>query len=565
MKRDQMYARLLAFLIVAVGLLNIYSALAPALPERLKLLREIMPLVMVHGSRHLVILVGLLLILIARAIMRRKKLAWWVTFLLILASAVLHLLKGLDFEEAAFACLIVVLMIRLYPLFQAGVDRPNFRNALSILLGILFLNIAYGVLGFYILDRQFNIISSWAGYLGQTLQVMFGTGIPEYKMTWHISWFLNSLWLTWEIGLIGAVIMLIRPIYYQRDIWPHEQEKARLLAKKYGRSSLVYFTLWKDKSYFFNQQQNAYISFVQIQDAVVALGDPIGEEAALSTIVEEFLAFCYRNGWHPSFYQVLPDNLALYHRVGLQSLHIGDEAIVDLNEFSLNGKKFKHLRNTFNRLQREGYRAVWYTAPLPDELIPKLKAVSDDWLAYQGGDEKAFSLGWFDAQALRENRVLTIEDEQHQIYAFTNFVPMYTLSQESPDMMRYCRNAPPGTMDFLFLESMLYFKEHGIEGFNLGLAPLSHVGEEDFSTATEKAVHFLWENFYNFKGLYAFKTKFSPRWEPRFLIYPDLVTLPLVVMAIVRAGNPAGVAKFWRWMEIRLRKHLKNTVNSPLA
>ena len=235
---------------------------------------------------------------------------------------------------------------------------------------------------------------------------------------------------------------------------------------------------------------------------------------------------------------------------------------MDLQGFEMAGRRWKHIRNSLSRITRKGFRAVWRRPPLDGSLMRMLKQVSDDWLYFQGGDEKAFSLGWFDTEKLKDNPVITVEDEAGTIYAFANFVPMYTLSQASPDMMRFSRRAPGGIMDFLFIQSILYFKEKGMAGFNMGLAPLAHAGKEESSSIAERAVRYLYDNLYNFKGLHEFKAKYSPCWEPRFLIYPHLAVLPKVVLAVVRAGNPTGLKKFWRWWFVRA-KH--RDADSPAA
>lgn len=554
---------LLSVLVFTIGVINLVSAISPALPERISILREVLPLLLIHGSRHIVVLVGFLLILLARGILRRKKMAWNLAFILVLLSIVLHVMKGLDMEEATLAFLVIYVMILLRPRFKAGSDIPTIKNAF-ILLGIVVLaNLLYGMGGFLYLGIREGIHLSLAAAFRETWQVMFSITSADSPFVHHMRFFQTSLWFTWEAGLIIFIIMLFQPVVYRHTGWLHGYLRARDLAEAYGRSSLVYFTLWQDKSYFFNESQTVYIAYAQISDVAVALGDPVGPDALIESTIKEFLNFCYINSWYPAFYQVLPDHLSIYRKLGLHTLHIGDEAIVDLQSFTMDGKKFKHLRNNSHRFAREGYCTVWYAPPLSDNLLISLQKVSDNWLVHQGGDEKAFSLGWFDANMIMQTSVLTVEDESGQVLAFANFVPMYQLDQASPDLMRYTQEAPAGIMDYLFVESMLHFKNQGLGGYNLGLAPLAHVGEEENSSVTEKAINLFYNNFYNFKGLHNFKLKFNPRWEPRFLIYPNLAALPKINLAIVKADNPGGLAKFWRWALIRFRIKIARRSASP--
>lgn len=556
-KRRQWDEIVLSGLVFLIGIINVISAASPALPERIRILHQILPKVLIHGSRHVVVLAGFLLILIARGIRRRKKAAWNVGFVLILLSIILHLTKGLDLEEAMIALLVIYVMLLLRPRFKAGSDIPTIKNAFVMLGSVVVFNLLYGIGGFLYLGARKGIPLSIVTAFRETWLVMLSSSNPTLIPVNHYAhFFKTSLWVTWESGLLLFVVMILRPVIYRRTTWQHDHMRAQELADRHGHSSLVYFTLWDDKYYFFNESQTAYIAYAQIDDVAVALGDPVGPADLIKPIIQEFVNFSYINGWYPAFYQVLPDHLAIYRKRGLQSLHIGDEAIVNLQEFSLEGKKFKHLRNNSSRFTREGFHTVWYHPPQSDSLLIKLRKISDDWLVHQGGDEKAFSLGWFDPDMIKHSSVLTVEDQSENIYAFANYVPMYQLAQASPDLMRYTQDSPPGIMDYLFLESMLHFKEQGVAGFNLGLAPLAHVGEKESSSVTEKAIKLLYNNFYNFKGLYNFKVKYGPRWEPRFLIYPNLAALPRINLAIVKADNPGGLSKFWRWTMIRMQRKI---------
>lgn len=127
-----------------------------------------------------------------------------------------------------------------------------------------------------------------------------------------------------------------------------------------------------------------------------------------------------------------------------------------------------------------------------------------------------------------------------QISAFANVVPEYHFNEITIDMMRRRTEVEAGTIDFLFISMFQHFKERGYNSFNLGLAALSGVGEKPESPRLEKALRYLYEHlnkFYNFKGLHAFKEKFQPQWEPRYLVYPSRRALPDIVVALIRADS----------------------------
>jgi phosphatidylglycerol lysyltransferase len=111
------------------------------------------------------------------------------------------------------------------------------------------------------------------------------------------------------------------------------------------------------------------IAYVAKGRGAIALGDPIGAPEDCPEAIRGFQEFCDRNDWHPAFYQTLPDNLEVYQSLGFQILQIGEEAIVDLKNFMLQGKANQKLRNYFNRLNKEGYRVEFYDPPIPDKLL----------------------------------------------------------------------------------------------------------------------------------------------------------------------------------------------------
>lgn len=488
-----------------------------------------------------------MLFLIARGIFKQQLTAWWVTFILILSSSALHIFKGLDFDEAAVSVLIVGLMLVFYPRFRARSDIPTVLNAFRMLGLVVAINIIYGVTGFYFLQHKLGFSGQHFFYLRETLAVMFGNAaLPFLHLHHQARLFLDSLWMMWEIGLFIFVIMLLKPVIYRHSTWHSDHQKAGKIAESFGRSALVYFTLWEDKLYFFNRSKTAYIAFAQAGDVVVALGDPVGPAEDIKNCIAEFIEFCTLNSWQYAFYQVRPDHLDSYKQLGLSYLDIGDEAIVNLPEFDMVGSKFKYLRYIQRHFTREGYKSVWHEPPLDDNLLAKLKQISDEWLACKGGEETAFSLGWFDMKMIRQNQVVTIENNEGDILAFANFIPMYCLPYATIDMMRHSRQVPGGIMDFLFVESMLHFRDQGKQGFSMGLAPLSHAGQEEFSNVADKTVHLIYKNFYSFKGLYEFKCKYGPGWEPRYLVFSNPIALPAIIVAMIKLGDPRSLIKLWR-------------------
>jgi phosphatidylglycerol lysyltransferase len=282
------------------------------------------------------------------------------------------------------------------------------------------------------------------------------------------------------------------------------------------------------------------IAYVPRGRGAIALGDPIGPVEDREEVIVSFQQFCQRNDWYPAFYQILPDDIDLYKSRGFQVVKIGEEAIVDLKAFTLQGKAGKNLRTAVNRMTKLGYEVKFYQPPISNDLLRQLKSVSDEWLQLVQGSEKKFSLGWFDEAYLRECEIVTVQSSHGDIIAFANILSEYQLNEVTNDMMRHRKSIENGTMDFLFISMFQHYKERGYDGFNIGLSALAGVGETQESQRLEKVLYYLYkhlERFYNFQGLHAYKDKFHPRWESRYLVYPNLTALPDVVVALVRADS----------------------------
>jgi phosphatidylglycerol lysyltransferase len=335
--------------------------------------------------------------------------------------------------------------------------------------------------------------------------------------------------------------MLLRPVLLRSDSTTRaERQRSRQIIQQYGQTSLARLALLNDKIYYFSPTGQSVIAYVAKGRAAIALGDPIGPAADRQETIVTFSEFCDRNDWFPVFYEVLPDNLPLYDALGFQRVQIGEDAIVDLNTFSLKGKANQNLRTACNRLTKTGHTVQVYKPPISDELIQQIKPVSDEWLRAKQGSEKQFSIGWFDRDYLRECFIGVVYDAGGRIVAFANLLSDYNQPEVTVDLMRHRQQIEKGTMDFLFVSLLQYFQKFNYERFSFSLSPLAGVGRTPEAQRIEKGLNYFFEHFnqfYNFKGVHQFKEKFQPRWEPRYLIYPKLRHLPDIAVGLVRADS----------------------------
>jgi phosphatidylglycerol lysyltransferase len=277
------------------------------------------------------------------------------------------------------------------------------------------------------------------------------------------------------------------------------------------------------------------------------LGDPVGPAAAAVGLIRDFVERADDYGGIPVFYQVHPAQLHDYADLGMSFAKLGEEGRVPLEGFSLEGSRHKELRSVMHRMARENvhFRIV-EPANLPS-LLPQLKTVSDDWLAHKSVSEKGFSLGFFDPGYLARLPVAVLEHEG-KVVAFANLLPGPGHEELSIDLMRFASTAPRSAMDGLFTHLFLWGGSQGYRWFNLGMAPLSGLDLSPVSPLWTRLGRFIYrhgEAFYNFEGLHAYKAKFHPVWEPRYLAYPGGVSLPLV-LADIAALSAGGYLRIFR-------------------
>jgi phosphatidylglycerol lysyltransferase len=530
--------RLMAILTALMGIINLFSAATPSLAGRMEWVEKYFPLTVRHGSHLTAAMAGFGLIILSGGLWRRKHVAWLLTLVILGISILSHLVKGLDYEEALIASGLAIWLITLRPYFHAKSDPPSIRQGIQALFIALVFTLFYGIIGFYLLDRHFSENFTLRTAISQTVVMFTQFYDPGLQPTTSFGrYFATSIYLIAGFTLTYALFLLIRPVLLRQKTTPAEQVLAQQIVESYGHSTLARMILFPDKSYYFTPG-GSVIGYAAKGRAAVALGDPIGPPQDLVTAIQVFTEYCSKNDWVSAFYQTQADTIQAYRLAGFSDLCIGHEAIVDLATFSLEGHANKGIRSAVNRLTKLGYQATFYQPPISNELLETLRSISDEWLTTIHGSEKRFSLGWFDDDYLRNGPVVAIQSPQGEIRAFANIVSEYQRNEITIDLMRHYKEMENGTMDFLFVQLFQWAKDQGYATFNLGLSSLSGVGEQATDPTLEKFLHFIYEHinqFYNFKGLHEYKEKFHPTWSPRYIVFPNIASLPAIWASMARA------------------------------
>jgi len=246
------------------------------------------------------------------------------------------------------------------------------------------------------------------------------------------------------------------------------------------------------------------------------------------------------------FYQVSPEFIPYYLDQGLSLFKLGEEAKVDLSNFSLAGKQRESQRSAHNKFSKLNFGFKILSGADLVTALPRLRQISDTWLAKKHTREKGFSLGFFAENYLLRTDVAVISNADGEIMAFANLWKAANRQELSIDLMRYDPASPKGIMDFLFAELMLWAKAENYLWFSLGVAPLAGLERHPLAPTWHKigaAIFDLGDQFYNFGGLYDYKAKFNPDWKPRYLAAPASLSVPYILVMITRliSGGWQGI------------------------
>lgn len=540
-RKDNLLLRILPSLIILVlGVVNMISAITPAIPARLRLVRDIISEDVIVTGNIVVFVFGLLLVILSVFLLQGSKRAWYIGLFLTGFSVIGHLIKAVDYEEALLAFIAAGSLLYTKSFYKLKPHPKLTRISYFVLLYSVAALLIYGIVSFYFIDKKHfgTEFDLWASVKIILKMFFLFDGSDLTPLTTFARNFLYSIYISGALVLSFILFSLVTP-YFSK---PYNSDEDKVLVSdivaRYGISALDYFKTYPDKFYFIADDRDGFISFKITRHFAFVLENPVcKDEAAFKKLVQEFDLFCSENGFVSIYYRIPLNSVELYKSLGKKTIPVGEEAIVDLTGYTLEGGKMKATRSAINRLTAEGYEIKVYEPPLREGLMQKLEHVSDNWLLSLGQKEVAFTQGVFDKGILKEQVIITVEDQEEKVHAFLNLVPDFVKGESTYDLIRKGDDAPNGVLDMLLAKSFLYLKEKGYQSVNMGLAPLS--GIEGLNLA-EKTIRYAYENlkiFAHFKGLRKYKDKFFPTWEKKFLVYDHNYHLLQVPAALKRVSE----------------------------
>ncbi|MFJ4522734.1 phosphatidylglycerol lysyltransferase domain-containing protein [Streptomyces sp. NPDC088810] len=497
-------------------------------------------------------LVSAALALFLAVVMRRRKRAAWL-FNLLLAGPLLGLYAvaltrapyrdhAFNWVSTALTGLFVAALLLGRREFDAIGDRSNPRLALAVGVGGTLVS---GGLGMLLVHATNKVTGAT---LKDEIAYTLLRGISVGPLADRVPAVHAPRWADMTVNVLMAVTFLLvlyacfRAPRGARLLAEEDERRLRDLLDRHGeRDSLGYFALRRDKSVIFSPSGKAAIAYRVVGGVSLASGDPLGDPEAWPGAIDAWLAEARRHAWTPAVMGASEEAGTVYARHGLDALELGDEAIVDLADFTLDGRAMRVVRQAHNRVRRAGYTVrIRRHEDIPAEEMALLVDRADHWR--DGATERGFSMALGRLGDPSDGRCVMLEcrDADGEPRALLSFVPWGERGL-SLDLMRRDRACENGLMEYMVVELLLQAKESGIDRVSLNFAMFRSVFERGARLGAGPVLR-LWRSVLTFfsrwwqiESLYRANAKYRPVWEPRFLLFAKSSDIPRIGLASARA------------------------------
>lgn len=530
--------RVAAFGVAALGLIGLLSAASRPLRGRLEGLLQVVPFFVPRTAAVTLVFVSFALLLTARGLRRGQHVAWLAAIALLLVSVVLHVVKGIDVEEAVLATAGAVWLAGHRDAFPVWVSRTTAVRTAVLAVGGAAITFAVAVGLSATVGRPHRLDVEASPH--SIAERIGADDIFPLNFGGHFG---TAVLIALGLGLVGSVLWVLfspRALSPLDDAAHHAaRERARALVEQYGGGTLDFFALRDDKRWFF--VGNSVVAYTVRAGVCLVSPDPIGPSEERELTWGAFMAYAEESGWSVTVLGAAPNWLPVYERSGLRALYLGDEAVVDCATFSLDGGAMKSLRQGYHRVQRAGYTVTFHNpADLDNDLARRLVDLSI--VSRRGQVERGFSMTLsrlFDPQDT--GLLLSVARDGAGIpRAFVQWVPARDLDGWSLDVMRRDTAAelPNGIVEFLIIETIRHTAASGGGGLDLNFAVMRAVVSGERSgwaarlgrTTAGGALAAT-----QIESLWRFNDKYQPRWVPRYVVLGSLDSLPSQALVMADA------------------------------
>ncbi|MFF3910961.1 phosphatidylglycerol lysyltransferase domain-containing protein [Streptomyces sp. NPDC001848] len=548
--RPEAVPALIARACTLVGVLDIAAGVFPRFRHsRVHRMAEVLPGSFGPFAAALSLSAGVLLLLLAHGLRRRKRRAWRAAVLLLPAGAVSEYVYRHSLVGVLIAVVLLVPLLRHRGEFAALPDPRSRWRALAnfILMGAG--SVCLGLVIVSVHPHRMVGDPSLSDRLEHVLYGLFGfEGPVDYtgNTSWTVGFSLGALGL---ITAITTIYLAFRPEHPAARLTEEDEARLRALLEKHGgRDSLGHFALRRDKAVVFSPSGKAAVTYRVVSGVMLASGDPIGDVEAWPGAIERFMDEAKAHSWTPAVVGCSETGGEVWTReTGLDALELGDEAVVDVKDFSLSGRAMRNVRQMVKRIERAGYETrVRRIRDLGDGELERIRRAAADW---RGTDtERGFSMALGrvgdpadgDCLIATAHKADTEAGPYGDLKAILHFVPWGT-DGASLDLMRRDRSADPGMNELLIVAALQAAPKFGIERVSLNFAMFrsalargEKIGAGPVLRAWRGLLVFL-SRWFQIESLYKFNAKFQPRWEPRFMVYASTRDLPRIGFAVMQA------------------------------
>ena len=544
-----------ALLTALIGLSDILNILRPDLAIRLHRINYLMPGTLTNAARSADVLIGLMLLMLAHGLRRRKRRAWQAVCALLAFDIAIHFVHSPRIITAVVA--LVVLIALLYfrdEVYAEGDPRTRWR-ALWVLGGLVVADVAIG-LTYILLARGLAEDYSFVQRVQEVIYGLVGVSGPVHWAPESRGDLFNIM--TSALGIFTVLVaayLFLRPAEPRARLGRADADRIRdLLGRQGDRDSLGYFALRYDKSVLWSPTGKAAICYRVVSGVMLASGDPIGDPEAWPGVIGPFLDEAARHAWAPAVMGCSELGAEVWCREGnLTALELGDEAIVQVADFSLSGRSMRNVRQMVNRVAKHGYVAeVRRVSDIPRAELDAIVKVAGSWRGSETERGFSMALGRIGTPG-DEECVLATATEDGVVRAVLQLVP-WGADGLSLDLMRRDKAAQPGLNDFLIVETIKAAPGLGVKRLSLNFAVFraalergERIGAGPVLRAWRSLLIFM-SRWFQIESLYKFNAKFCPVWQPRFFVFPGTKDAPRIALAALEAEA------FLVWPRLELRR-----------
>jgi lysylphosphatidylglycerol synthetase-like protein (DUF2156 family) len=300
--------------------------------------------------------------------------------------------------------------------------------------------------------------------------------------------------------------------------------------------TLAPFALRTDKAYVFTPDRSAAIAYRVRFGTAIASGDPVGDPTQREAAVEAFLDLAADNGWRAAVLGCSDRMIETWRAHGMRAVPIGRDVVVDVGSFSLEGRKFRNLRQAVQRTRNSGVTTeIVPERSLTDEQRAELRRVMRD--TGKGEQSRGFAMildhvldgthpGTFIALA---------RDRSGHAVAFQRYASADGGRELSLDVPWRAPGAPNGVDERLIVDVVQW----GAEG-RAAAVSLAFAAFPDLFAATDRgvvrqtayrAVRLL-DRFIKLESLYRFVRKFHAFGQQRYVALRPLQVVWVALAAL---------------------------------